>query len=155
MRFRQRLLNRNPRQLSSIEHAVIKGVARNIELRAGGIRRLQSRSRLAGQTRAVDAPVKVMQCVQSVRTFGSSSGFIGKTVKQHRWPVEVTQTHLREHLLRNPSVHRDGESLSGEVVERDLLPYRKPEPVGEQCEHLVWWMVVDADEAGMQPKCPR
>jgi len=101
------------------------------------------------EARSVDAPVQRVQRVERMGALGVSRGFIGKAVEQHRRTVEVAQVHLRQHLLRNPAVHGDGEGLWSEVIERNLFPQPKAEPVREQGKHLVRWMVIDTHEVGM------
>ena len=70
-------------------------------------------------------------------------------MEKHARSVEIAQVHLGKHLLRYAAVHGDRKRLRREVVERNLLPQRQAETVGQDREHLVGRMVVDPDQVGV------
>ena len=129
-----------------IEDAKVSGVARHVERAAGGVVGLAPVGRLPGEPGPIDLPIEVVQSGQGVLSLAPTGGLVREAVKEHRRMIHVAQIHLTQHLLRDAAVHRDTEGRRRVVIQRDLLPDRVAQAVGQHQKQGIRRMMVRADQ---------
>ncbi len=87
-----------------------------------------------------------MQAGQRLLPLGITGRLISEAMKEHRRMIHVAQVHLTQHLSRDAAVHRDAEGRRGVVIQRDLLPDRVAQAVGQHQQQGVRGMMVRADQ---------